>query len=311
MKSVSDYLARSDYSSSLEKVTGENPSALTVSRVFYSKLVSRCYHLVRISSGPSRNLLEAYLERFLLEDLKRILRAKHAGGAVETSSLIVIPKGYDHHIDLKAISEASTLQDAIDLLKNTRFKGVTRLMPIYQKYGLISLIEAFIDKTYYDSEVIMSIGGVPDKSTIKDMIAIEVDLTVIKTLTDLKGRGVAAEAVRSIGFRPMKLKADELVLMLEGNSDSIPEILSRTRYADLSQPIRDALDAGKEESLDHVIRTEIHRRNKSLMIRYAATLAYVLGYVREAETEATNLVSIVTGKELGLPESKIEAALSV
>jgi vacuolar-type H+-ATPase subunit C/Vma6 len=45
------------------------------------------------------------------------------------------------------------------------------------------------------------------------------------------------------------------------------------------------------------------------MVRHAQLLAYVLGYMGEAETEANNLVSIATGKELGLEELRIERAL--
>lgn len=283
-----------------------------MSRIFYSKLVSRCYHLVGISSGPSRSFLEAYLQRFLVEDMKRILRAKKSAGSQQSQGpLIAIPKPYEYHVDLKAMSEAPTLEEVIDLLSNTKFKRISSLMQFYSKYGYFSLIEAFLDKIYYNFEIYVRLDQMSDKKSMEDVVAIEMDLTNLKLVLDLRGRGVTSDVLQNVSLRPMKLKAGEIKLMTEGNLDAIPEILSRSQYANLSELIRDVLDVGKDESLDRVIRSEIHRRTKALMIRYADTFAYVIGYVREAEAEANNLVSIVTGKELGLSEAKIETMLSI
>lgn len=300
----------SDYSSSLEKIAAEYPRAPRLARAFYSSLVSRCYRLVDIAPGGSKRFLEAYLERFLVEDMKRIFRAKHAGAALDRSMLIGIPEGYDY-ADLQAMSEAPTLQEAVKSLENTRFRGVADAMVIYQKYNLVSVIEAFLDKIYFDSEVRPCLDAVPRSAGVEEMVGAEVDLMDIKTLTDLKARGVAADEVRGVSFLPFELKAEEVARISEATLDSIPRMLSRTRYADLAQPIQNALDPANDESLDRAIRLEIRRRTKPLMFRWALSLGYVLGYVRDAETEANNLVSIVTGKELGLSESRIEGALCV
>jgi vacuolar-type H+-ATPase subunit C/Vma6 len=308
MNSVSDYLMKSDYSSRLEETGTQPPRAANLAKVFHSVLVSRCFRLVELAPGRSKRFLEAYLQRLLVEDMKRIVRAKHAKKDVDTNSLIAIPKGHAS-VDLQRMSEASTLQEAVESLGNTRFRQVADVLPIYQKYGLVSLVEASINKVYFDSEVRPSLRGVPSQACVKDMVATETDLVNIGTLTDLRVRGIDPEATHGISFAPVRLKASEVKLISRASADSIPEVVAKTRYADLAQPIRDALGTEKEESLEHVIRLEVYRRSKSLMVRYADTLAYVLGYVREAEAEANNLVSVVTGKELGLADTKIASAL--
>jgi V/A-type H+/Na+-transporting ATPase subunit C len=308
-KSISDQLMRSDYASLLEKSSNtDHLSAQSLARVFYSLLVLRCYRLVRIAPEKGERFLEAYLERFLIEDVKRILRAKHSGETVDEYSLISIPKGYDY-VNLQSMSAAPSLQEAIDLLKNTRFRAVEEVMPQYRKYGLISLIEATLDKIYFNSEVGPALDDVLDQSVVEEMTALEVDLTIIKSLIDLRVRGVPADIVQSIGFLPMKLRRSELALILEASPDSVPEALSRTRYANLAQPVKDALNSEKDESLDSAFRSEIYRQTKSLMAQHAGTFAYVLGYIRAAEAEANNLVSIVTSEELDLSESKTEVNL--
>jgi vacuolar-type H+-ATPase subunit C/Vma6 len=258
----------------------------------------------------TRAFLEAYFERFFVEDVKRIIRPKYSGAKVDKSSIIPLPKKYEY-VDLEAMSEAPTLQDALDMLKNTRFKSVLGVIPIFQKYGLISLLEAFIDKTYYDSEVSPNLEAAPDTESVKEFLGAEVDLQNIRTILDLKARGVPQEVIRSSCPKPVMLKREELTLILSANLDTIPEIVSRTRYGSISQALRDALDVQKDESLERIIRSEIYRRTKLIMTKHAESLAYVLGYVREIEAEANNLVSIVIGKELDVSEPKIEMMLSL
>ncbi len=307
-KSVSDYLMKGDYAQLLEKTSAEYPSALHLAKVFRSLLVSRCYHLVRIAPEKCRVFMEAYLERFLVEDMERILRAKHAGKVVDKGALTPIPKGYDY-ANLQAMADAATIQDAVGSLNRTRFAGVADAMPIYEKYRFISIIEASLQRTYFDAEVRPSLRGLPGQSNVEEMVGVEVDLMNLRTIADLRARKVAVDALRNLSLMPAFLSPGDLTQISMANPDSMPQLVSKTRYSALTQALQDALESGKDESLDHVVRLEIYRRTKSMMVPCADTLAYVLGYLREAETESNNLVSIVTGKELGLAEPRIQAAI--
>ena len=299
----------SDYASSLEGVSTEYPSAPRLSRAFYSCMVSRCYRLVGIAPGGSKKFLEAYLDRFLVEDMKRILRAKHAGAVVDRGSLIPIPTGYDH-ADLQAMSAAPTLQDAVKSLEKTSYRRVADFMDLYQKHDIISVLEASLDRAYFDSVVRPSLDGAPS-SGVKEMVGMEMDLVSIKAMVDLRARGLASDEVVSVSVTPVGLTVDEVARISDASLESMPKNLSRTPYADLGELLQNAIDPTNEESLDRVMRLEIQRRTRRFMFLYALTLGYVLGYVRDAETEAQNLVSVVTGKELGLSDSKIEVALCV
>lgn len=308
VQSVSEYLTRGDYSARLgEPSSLEGPTAARLAKAAYSLLVSRCRHIAGVAPGRGRDFLEAYLERFTVEDVRRILRAKRAGEDARRAVLISDPKG--GLVDLQTMSEAPTLQDAIDSLKRTRFRAVSHSLAAYLKYGLLSIVEASIDRVYFDSEVRPALHGLPGLQSIEEMLGTEVDLVNIRTLADLRARGVAPDAVRAVALAPMRLTAADVELLSQASPDSIPEIISRTRYGGLTQQVRDALDAGRYESLDHIVRLEILRRTRALMVASADSLAYVLGYVREAEAEANNIVSIATGKELGMPDAQIEAAL--
>ena len=309
-KSVSEYLMKGDYAKLLESVSAEYPIALSLTKAFHSLLVSRCYYLVKLAPKRSRRLLEAYLERFLVEDMKRILRAKHSERVVDKASLIPVPKGYDY-ANLPAMIDAATLQDAVELLKATRYRSVADGLPIYEKHRLISVIEALIDRAYFDSELIPALRRLPGGGMVREMVGTEVDLMNIKTMADLKARRVTADAVRSLSFLPMRLEPEVLTAISGTSVDSIPQLLSKTQYAASAHAIRDALEPGKDESLDHIVRQQVYNQTKSMMFPHFGSFAYVFGYVREAEAECNNLVSIVTGKELGLDEARIQASLCV
>ena len=300
---------KTDYAPFLKGGEAGPFDARRLTRAFYSLLVSRCYHLVELAPGRTHRLLEAYLERFVVEDIKRLLRAKHSKRR-EVPPLIAIPKGYDY-VNLPAMAEAPTLQEAMKLLERTRFSEAADSMPVYQKHGLISVVEASLDKVYYDSEVLPSVEGVPARSGVMEMIGVEIDIMNIRTMADLRARGVEPDFVQSVSFTPVELKTSEVAAISHSNVDQVAEILARTRYSNLVPLFKDSLDPSKEESLDHAVGLEIHRASKRLMIKLADTPAYILGYVREAETEANNLVSIATGKDLGLAEPKIATTLCI
>lgn len=301
---------KGDYAPLLEKSASENPGALRLAKVAHSLLSSRCYQLTGIAPGKSRTFLEAYLERFLVEDIKRILRAKHAGQSADKSILIPIPKGYDS-VGLPAVIQAASIQEAVGLLAATQFKEVGEAMPVYEKHRLVSIIEAFLDRVYFDSIIVPSLRRAPAERWIEQMVGLERDLIAIKTIMDLRARKVAADVVRSINLIPSGLTEEEVGMIVGATPEAIPRMLSKTKYSELVQPLQDSLEAGKDESLDHVARLEVFRQTKSLMFPCTFSLAYVLGYIRQAETEANNLVAIVSGKELGLTETRIQAALCV
>lgn len=308
-KSVAEYLMGSEYASSLEAVSAETPRAPHLTRAFYSLLVRRCYRLVDIAPGATRRFLEAYLERFLVEDVKRVLREKQGGGP-DKARLIEIPDGYDF-VGLQALSEAPTVEEAVESLERTRFRGVAGAMETYQKYNLISILEGSLDKIYFDSEVRPNIAGLPRSSGIEEIVTTESDLVNIRTITDLRARGVATDVVRDLSLTSSGLEADAIARLSEAKVDSIPRILVRTRYAGFAQQVYNVLDPAKGESLDHVVRAEIRRLTKPLVFRFALSPGYVLGYMKDSESEAENLAAIATGKELGLAESRIDAALSL
>lgn len=301
-------MMKTDYAPLLKAGDSGSSDAQRMSKVFYSLLVRRCYHLVGIAPDRCRTFLEAYLDRFLLIDMKRILRSKWPGGSLESVALISVPKKYAS-ADLQAMADAQTFQDALKSLGGTPFKETVGSAPIFQKYRLIAVVEASLDSIYYNSVVLPSIEGVPDRSTVWEMVGAEVDLMNIRIITDLRTRGVDPDAVRSLSLTPMGLRSTEISQICRSSVDQIPESIARTRYAFMVQLVKDSIDPSKDETLDHAAKVGLRSLSKGLMTRYADSLAYVLGYIREAEIEADNLVSIVTGKELGLAEPKIAAAL--
>lgn len=308
VKAVSDSLMKGDYAPSIEKVVGGRLDAATLTRAFYSVLISRCYSLAKIAPEGAGRFLEAYFERFLVEDLKKVLRAKCRAAAVDGGALVTMSMAHKR-LDLKAIAEAPTLQACLDMLDRTRFKGMVRAGSIYQKYGIVSVLEAFLDKAYYDSQVGAAMEEVPDSDLIDEMVGAEADLVNISTIADLRNRGVSTDAVLSLTSVPRRLTGGDVARLAEANPGSIPELVQRTRYSGFAQKIQDAFDSGKDQTLELATRSAVLDQTKSMMVRHADTMAYVMGYVREAEAEANNLVSIATGKELGLSESLIAAAI--
>ncbi|MEM3715485.1 MAG: V-type ATPase subunit, partial [Nitrososphaeria archaeon] len=94
LNNLVEYLFKSDYGPEISKIPSREINASTLSKVVYSILTSRFYHLITIAPSDVREFLKLYSERFMVENIKRILRAKHSLTKITNEMLIPIPREY-------------------------------------------------------------------------------------------------------------------------------------------------------------------------------------------------------------------------
>lgn len=73
-----DQLLRSDYAAEISKLSREEIDSVKLENVFLKALVQRFFTLTNDTRGRIKEFLDAYAARIEVENLKRIIRAKHA-----------------------------------------------------------------------------------------------------------------------------------------------------------------------------------------------------------------------------------------
>ncbi|MGB9728534.1 MAG: V-type ATPase subunit [Thermoprotei archaeon] len=307
LNNLVEYLFKGDYGSEISKIPSKEISAPTLSKVIYSVLTSRFYHLIAIAPSDVKEFLRLYSERFMIENIKRILRAKHSLAKITSEMLIPIPREYAL-INFSAMIESATLQDSLELLKATKYYQILEWFSLYRKYNMVTILEGSLDKIYFE-RLWKATEKLPDSRESKEILGIEIDLRNIGLIIDLRARDVSPETVLSISFRPVRLKSEDINQMSKARLDAIPDILMRTYYQTLAQRLRETIESKKLEQIDHIIADELYHQVKIMMLRHPSSFSYVIGYLIMTEIEAQNLIALITGKELGLQEEKIRETL--
>ena len=104
-----EYLLKTDYGPEISKISSESINSMKLSHIFYLVLMSRVYHLTRFAPRDVKEFLTLYAERYVVENVKRILRAKRTKSQINANMLLPIPREYAL-INFSAMVEAPTLQ---------------------------------------------------------------------------------------------------------------------------------------------------------------------------------------------------------
>ncbi len=307
LNSLVQYLLRTDYGPETSKISSESINSMKLGQVFYSVLMSRVYHLIRIAPRDFRDFLFLYAGRYEMENVKRILRSKRTGNQIGTDMLLPIPREFAI-INFSAMIEASTLQDSLEILKATRYSTIIEKTSLLQKYGIQTLLEGALDKIYF-KDLEKSLNSIPDNRKVGIIVGTEVDLRNIGLMIDLRARDVDPETVLSISFKSFRLRDEDVNQIARAKPNMVPDIIMKTPYQRFASRLKSTFEEGKVERIEQVINSEIYSKAVSVARESPNDFAYIIGYLQMAEMEAKNLISIATGMELALEEEKIRSML--
>jgi len=307
LNALIENLLKSDYGPEIGKISSEAANASALNRIFYSILVSRIYFVAKIAPNRIRKFLVTYADRYEVENVKRILRSKRTGRKMTSDTLIPIPREYAL-INFQAMIEAPTLEDSLDLLKATRYSEVSEKISIYKKHEVQAVLEALIDKIYFD-QLLDSIDGIPDEEKVKEIVGAEIDLRNIGTMIDLKARGVSPEAILATSFKSFRLKEEDKNQIATARIESVPDIVARTTYQGFASNLKSIIEENRIEQLENAILKEAYAKAKSISGRNPNSFTYVIGYLAAAEMETRNLITLSTAKELKIEEEKVRNLL--
>jgi vacuolar-type H+-ATPase subunit C/Vma6 len=302
-----EYLLKTDYGLDISKIPNELINSSKLISIFYSILMSRVYHLAKIAPSNIREFLVSYADRYEVVNIKRILRSKRTSSQIAMDMLIPIPREYAL-INFQAMINASTLRDALELLKATRYSKIIEKVSTYQRYEVLPVLEALIDKIYYD-QLRINLAEIPDRKSVEAIIGTEIDLRNIGIITDLKLRDISPDVVLEVSLKPFRLRDEDINQIARAKVNTISDIVAKTPYQKFALRLRHAIEEKKMEQIEQIISDEIYSKAKSVVRERPNSFTYVLGYLIEAEIENRNLISLCTGKELGMEAEKIKSLL--
>ena len=143
----------------------------------------------------------------------------------------------------------------------------------------------------------------------RNLIGEEIDLRNLLIVFSLKTRDVAAKLVEESTI-PVSyaLPKPTLRALLQSQLQEAPNLLS-TGYSKLASEAANLLKKGSSLLLERVFFKQLYGDASTVLTTHPLQAGYIIAYLLLCESEAKNLVSIVTGKQLNLSEEEISAGL--
>ncbi|MBI2130488.1 ATP synthase A1 subunit C [Candidatus Woesearchaeota archaeon] len=310
---IARFLEETTYKKSIDTLSASMKGADLLEAALNNNLAESFAKLRAISPEELRLLIDEYLRRNDIEDIKTILRGKltKAGDKIIAASLQAAgTMGKD------ALTGLLKKESIEQILKGIDFIDFARIKPALERLretNSLEEIENELDRSYYQGLLELAASLPSEGDLFRDFLLQEIEIMNIVTIIKLKHAGIDKSAISNFliftGVSGNKNLFEKLM-----NSD----IGSMTRYLearDYSEAIVQGLKSyeknGSLIELEASLHTHLLRKSVLLLHQHPLSVDVILGYMFAKETEVRNLKIIVRGKQLGVGEEFIEKQLVI
>ncbi len=295
--SIVRFLEETEYKQSVDKLAASYRGVELAEQAINDHLVTFVKKLKAISAPEVVELLDAYLKRWDVYNLKTVLRIKNRN--VLHAEHLLIPLG---GLDKKTLLELLQLPSFSDVIK--RIQALGYKLKEAEKANLASL-ENQLDRDFY-YKTLKFANRIPEEGEgFKRFLQMEIDVLNIRNLLKLKKINATTEMttqfliVSGQYLGPAELKK----LAATRNVEELIDELKKTKYNSVVEQGTSIVDI--ELALDKFWLQESSLYSHQNPLSVQSILAYMLAL----DIEARNLKAIVRGKQLRLKEEFIETKL--
>lgn len=260
--------------------------------------------ILRFADARPRALIEVVLLRWDLENLRVIVRGKHAGRPAEEVIQALLPAGTLREVVLKEMAGypdmtglAGTLEAVGHPMAPAMAKGVAR----YVEAKDLTALEIHLERAYAESGLQQIGRRGHDANVLRGLLEAEIDVANAKTALKLASAGNLSKAERLRYFVPggPLVSAERFVALASPETQA--QAAARLRARGFPVPDLPADLIAFEREIDLKVA-------KGMASRYLGDplgVDIVIGYVAMKSTEVANLRLIARGKFLGLAREAI------
>ncbi|WP_100181787.1 V0D/AC39 family V-type ATPase subunit [Candidatus Nitrosotenuis aquarius] len=300
-------LKNTTYNDSISKVT--KPFSAQKIELALRDRQAELHHMMMQASGGS-NVMFAYYLKFILRNLKIILKGKILGrpqSEIETS-LSLHPEELikERDIVLKALV-AKDIEEAVSVLKAIGIgEEVEKAYLLYNEKKQIQVLDLYFDKSFYEnlSRTVKSSG----EFTLHSVCGMEIDFYNMMSILRGKFWNLDENQLQHIIVSNASSEAKEILTRMI-SADSIKNALNEllgTHYKDLVPQDEDDVIAKFERSFER----KIYDTMNAQFVRIFG-FSTVVAIVRLLDYEIRNLSSIAFGVEQNIPSQTVMDRLIV
>lgn len=313
------FLQETEYRKEMDEfsmtASGVNLVELALNRNFTRAMLK----LKRISDNELRLLIEEYLRRMDIHNIKTILRAKFTKMPWEYAETLLVPAGRLKKEDLAVLMKMESVEDIVKSLRRLLKADIdfTDALKSLKEKNSIFEIENALDRHYY-SDVLEFVEKVPKEGELfVRFLKHEIDILNINTILRLKKEKADKKEIQKYLFYSGLYLKRRMLSNLTA-IDDIQELIGRIKREGykkaFEEDTRDVREKKEEKSLvDIEVQLKRYLLNKAALLlhQHPLSIDVILGYMFSKEIEIRNLKTLLKGKQLGVEENFIARELVV
>jgi len=273
------------------------------------------HNLTRSLSGEVSTFTKAYMNMFLAESVKSMIRGIHVGLDKDEILRFSVPTSPDQAEEFEKLTEHSSVQSFIENLPywDLKLALLTRI-PAYEEFDSTAPLEVAVESWYLRTlnRALESFSS-EDKKRVLDIVEVRVDLRNV--LTMLRALALQLEP-HSIEMSLVHFTSrSRAILDRISNKTSWREVLSQletTRYKELAGRIARSYEESQDlVTVELAIEDHIAQRVKQQLVGYPFHLGTVVGFFNLKFYEVRNLRSIAVGIERGESAENIRRMITI
>ncbi|MFW9963160.1 MAG: V-type ATPase subunit [Candidatus Sifarchaeia archaeon] len=289
---------------------GPEELALILSRDFASVSTN----LSRTLTGRVREFTNTYLEMFMAESVKSIIRGVHVGLAKDEILRFAVPQTPEQATLFETLVDAGSVSKLIDLLPqwDLRVALLTKL-PSYEEYISTAPLEVAIEE-WYLKKVLKALEEFSDNDSKRVLDILESRVILRNTLTALRAVILQLEsrALEQSLIRFPKAKEFTDSLKTVNTWRDVITKLENTRFSAFAGRIARLYEDTEDLSdVELAIEDYIAQRVKRQLTAYPFHLGTIIGFFNLKYYEVRNIRSIAVGVERGQSADDIRKMITI
>lgn len=307
LNEIISFLQSSEYKKAIDEFGLKYAGIELMEMALNKNLVSTWNKLRRISTKELGVLIDRYLERADVWNIKTVLRGLHTNAKPETIAAMLLPAGRLSQEQLDALIKSGSVEDFLKKLTiaGIKFKALSNAFETFKAKNTIVELENFFDREYYNRMLEFSKSIPSEGKLFKQFLEAEIETVNIMNILRLKRAGVDKRAIQAyvIGKLSATLKR-----LIEGSKEETVKILPQNIS---EQALSSFLKSDSLSSIEIDLGRNLLKRTRLLLHKHPLTVDVILGYMFAKEIEVKNLKMLLKSRQLDLSNEFVEQQIII
>lgn len=309
---IGKYLEEFEYKKEIDELAIEYQGIELIEKTLQLNLGNTFLKLLKISPADLKLLINLYIKRYEIENIKTIMRGKFCNFDVEQTKKSMNLLSLQGQSLFDRLLTQKNIEDQINLLSFIDEKDKRLAQDHFKEHNNLTIAENVLDK-YYLTYVKSQLRYLSQEGKLyKKSLLCEIDVQNIKLLLQLKTQKINEQVIKDLIVSHGNLKKEVIDKLIKLDAERILKELENTFFKEIAEKY----SKEKPEDIDFMkLEVDLDRflleQSRKLIRQHPMTVDVILGYMFLKDLEVKNLTRIIKSKQLKLDEKFIDQTIVI